>query len=172
MFGFCKFRISHGSWYGWKKITALQTLEENSRYFLLKTFVKNSNRYQPEPQGKNTSRVSMPPVYGTGQQRCNSAEHNGVSILFRDFEACGLFFFFAILLSNRTCPTTLQVHLGQKQIIRILAGDAGWPKPRAVWMLGTSWRSQRCAISWQPTAETSELEKILPYFWRILPPLN
>lgn len=78
-----------------------------------------------------------------------------------EIETHGLFSFFAILLSNRTCPTTLQVHLGKEQIIIIVAGDTGWPKPRAVWTLGTFWRSQRCAISWQPTARTSELGKIL-----------
>lgn len=119
-----------------EQTAALRTLEGSSCYCLLKTFVKNSNRYQPEPQGKNNSRMSIPPVYGTGQQRCNSTVHNGVGILFRDFEVCGLFSFFAILLSNRTCPTTLQVHLGQRQIIRLPAGDAGWPKPCAGWMLG------------------------------------
>lgn len=143
------------------KNTAPRTLEGSSCYFLLKTFVQNSNRCQPEPWGKNNGRTSIPPVYSTGQQQCNSTTHNGVSIWFRDFEACGLFSFFSILLSGRMCPTTLQVHLGQKQIIRLLAGDTGWPKPCAVWMLETFWRSQRCAISWQPTAGTSELQELL-----------
>lgn len=78
-----------------------------------------------------------------------------------NFGACGLFSFFTILLSNSTCPTTLQVHLGQEQIIRILAGDTAWLKPGAVWTLGTFWRSQRCSVSWQPKPGTSELEKIL-----------
>lgn len=144
-----------------EKTTALRTLEGNSCYLLLKTFLKNSYRYLPESWGKNNGRISITTVYSTGQQRCNSTMHNGVSILFRDYETRGLFSFFAILLSNRTCPTTLQVHLGKEQIIIILAGDTGWPKPRAVWTLGTFWRSQRCAISWQPTARTSELGKIL-----------
>lgn len=39
-----------------------------------------------------------------------------------EIEACGLFSFFATLVSSRKCPTTLQVHLGQEQIFRVLAG--------------------------------------------------
>lgn len=164
MFGFCKFGISHGSWYGWKK-QHRKHLKEVVVIFCSRPLCRTQIGVNLSLEG----RTSIPPVYGPGQQQCNSTTHNGVSIYFGDFEACGLFSFFAILLSIRMCPTTLQVRLGQKQIIRLLAGDPGWPKPCAVWMLETFWRSQRCAISWQPTAGTSNCRH---YFWGVLLLLN
>lgn len=153
-----------------EKNTAVSTLEGNSCYFLLKTFLKNSNRYWPESWGKNNGRISITTVYSTGQQRCNSTMHNGVSILFRDYETCGLFSFFAILLSNRTCPTTLQVHLGKEQIIIILAGDTGWPKLFVLFgHLGLSEEVKDVPSPDSPQLGLLNWEK---YFWRVLAPFS
>lgn len=76
-----------------EKNTAVRTLEGNSCYFLLKTFLKNSNRYWPESWAKNNGRISITIIYSTGQQRCNSTMRNGVSILFRDWDTWIIFLF-------------------------------------------------------------------------------
>lgn len=64
-----------------------------------------------------------PQVYGTGQQQCNSTMQSGKQHFPQILSHVDCSSFFPIL-SDRTCRT-LQVHLGQGQIIKMMARDAG-----------------------------------------------
>lgn len=73
--------------------------------------------------GRMTVEQLSPQVCGTGQQQCNSTMQSGKQYFPQILSHVDCSSFFPIL-SDRTCPT-LQVHLGQGQIIKMMARDAG-----------------------------------------------